>query len=110
VPTAVAHEQHRARPGTALRLDRELTCDCEDLEGPRSVLREDVSITLALSQLPAAIMTCGQLPGSHSLRGVTVLGVVYILVRAVHAQHLEQNASSVRNVVHPGSGKSARSE
>jgi hypothetical protein len=34
----------------ALRLDRESTCDCEDLEGPRSVFREDVSITRALSQ------------------------------------------------------------
>jgi len=46
-----------------------------------------------------------------ALRGVTALGVVYLLVRAVHAhaQHLEQNASSVRNVVHPGSGRSARS-
>jgi hypothetical protein len=49
----VVHEQHCARPGTALRLDRELTC--EDLEGPRSVLREDRSITLALSQLPVEI-------------------------------------------------------
>ena len=47
-----------------------------------------------------------------ALRGVTVLGVVYLLVRTVHAhaQHLDQNASSVRNVVHPGSGRSARSE
>ena len=33
----MVHEQRRARPGTALRLDCELTC--EDLEGPRSVLR-----------------------------------------------------------------------
>jgi len=41
-----------------------------------------------------------------ALRGVTVFGVVYLLVRAVHAhaQHLEQNASSVRNIVHRGSG------
>jgi hypothetical protein len=47
-----------------------------------------------------------------ALRGVTVLGVVYLLVRVVHAhtQHLEQNASSVRNVVDPGFGRSARSE
>ena len=44
-----------------------------------------------------------------ALRGITIFGVVYLLVRA-HAQHLEQNASSVRNVVHPGSGRSARSE
>jgi hypothetical protein len=44
-----------------------------------------------------------------ALRGVTVLGVVYLLVHAFHAQHLEQNASSVGNVVHPGSGRSARS-
>jgi hypothetical protein len=29
---------------------------CEDPLGPRSVLREDVSITRALSQLPAAII------------------------------------------------------
>jgi hypothetical protein len=51
--------------------------------------------------------TRGQLPGGHSPQGVTGLGVVYLLVRAVHAhaQHLEQNASSVRNVVPPGSGK-----
>src|ERR687898_823000 len=56
--------------------------------------------------------TRGQLPGSHNPQGVTVLGVVYLLVRAVHAhaQHLEQNASSLRNVVHPGSGRSARPE
>jgi len=47
-----------------------------------------------------------------ALRGVTVFGVDYLLVRAIHshAQHLEQNASSVRTVVHPGSGRSARSE
>jgi len=47
-----------------------------------------------------------------AIRGVTVLGVVYLFVRAVHAhaQHLEQNASSVRNVVHPGPGRSDSSE
>jgi hypothetical protein len=47
-----------------------------------------------------------------TLKGVTVLGVVYLLVRAVHAhaRHLELNTSSVRNVVHPVSGRSARSE
>jgi hypothetical protein len=41
-----------------------------------------------------------------------VLGVVDLLVCTIHAhaQHLEQNDSSVRNVVHPGSGRSARSE
>src|SRR5215203_3027335 len=48
-----------------------------------------------------------------ALRRVTVLGVVDLRVCTIHAraqQHLEQNASSVRNVVHPGSGRSARSE
>ena len=56
--------------------------------------------------------TRGQLPGSHNPQGVTVLGVVYLFVRAVHAhaQHFEQNASSDTNLVHPGSGRSARSE
>jgi hypothetical protein len=46
-----------------------------------------------------------------ALRRITVLGVVYLLVRAVHAhaQHLEQNVSFDRYVVHPGSGRSARS-
>src|SRR5215204_711025 len=46
-------------------------------------------------------------------RGVTVLGVVDLLVCAVHAraqQYLDQNASSIRNVVHPGCGRSTRSE
>src|SRR5215204_6238708 len=58
----------------------------------------------------------GPFDGGHhavvALREVTVLSVVYLLARAVHAhaQHLEQNASSVRNLVHPGSGRSARSD
>jgi hypothetical protein len=50
--------------------------------------------------------------GIIALREITALGVVYLLVRAVHAhsQHLEQNVSFVRNVVHPRSDRSARSE
>ena len=56
MPTAVVHEQPHPRPGTALRLSREFTCDCEDLEGPRSVLKEDVSITRALLQLSAKLV------------------------------------------------------
>jgi hypothetical protein len=37
-----------------------------------------------------------------ALWGVTVLGLHYLLVSAVHAhaQHLDQNAPSIRNVVH----------
>ena len=59
MPTAVVHEQRRARPGTALRLNRELTC--EDIQSPRSVLSENVSITLTLPT-PSPLRTPGFTP------------------------------------------------
>jgi hypothetical protein len=75
---------------------------------PGRLTVETLHVGPGLQHAPEGLMASYQ--EIIALRGVTVLGVVYLLVRAVHAQHLEQNASSVRNVVHPGSGRSARSE
>jgi hypothetical protein len=71
---------------------------------------ETLHVGLGLQHAPEGLVASYQ--EVIALRGITVLSVVYLLVRAVHAhaQHLEQNASSVRNVVDPGSGRSAKSE
>jgi hypothetical protein len=71
---------------------------------------ETLHVGTALQHAPEGLVASYQ--EVIALRGVTVLGVVDLLVCVVHAhaQYLDQNASSFRNVVHPASGRSARAE